>query len=78
VKVKAFTKGQIEAIKKLIEEQTTIELSVGVFNLEKRKKASIKQILEKIMLKGDIYICYTPNGEDLVAYDKKTHQIIYL
>jgi len=78
VKAKAFTKVQVEAIKRLIEEETTVELSVGVFNTERKKKASIKQILEKLMLKGDIYICYTPDGEDLLAYDKKTHQVIYL
>lgn len=78
LKAKPFTKSQVDEIKKLIEKETTVELSVGVFNLEKRKKASIKEILEKIMQKGDIYICYTPNGNDLMAYDKKTHQIIYL
>lgn len=77
MKVKQFTKEQVEAIKKLIEEETTIDLSVGVFN-NKKKKAKVKDILERIMLKGDIYICWTPTGDDLIAYDKKTHQIIYL
>jgi hypothetical protein len=76
VKIKGFTKEQVEIVKQIIEEETTIQLSVGVLGSQK-KKAKVKDIIETFMLKGDIYVCWTPSKDKLMAYDKTTQKLIF-